>query len=154
MACVGLQLASSLGSSGTINFDEMMMRGQINSVLVTISNSVKGTPINLTTPSDSDADGFSDTEDKSHTLTVHYSDENQSKQDVYWTKNFLGISDDDDLLEEGERVELTISLAALDQATPLVEDQEFSVEIKPGEGSSLFLTRKTPSRIQTAMNLK
>ena len=60
-------------------------------------------------------------------------------RDLYWTKVFLGDSDTDDLLETGERVELTIILKGLANATPLVTDLDFSLEIKPAIGAVLVI---------------
>ena len=66
---------------------------------------------------------------------------------------FLGNNDSDDLLETGERVELKIFLTGLDDATPLVTDAEFTIEIKPAIGAVLVIKRRTPAVIDTVMNL-
>ena len=96
----------------------------------------------------------SDSEDRRHNVLVSYIDAVQQKNDLYWTKAFVGADDSDDLLEEGERVEITIDLKGLDQATPLIKDKEFTLEIKPSEGSVLVIQRTTPAQISTIMNLK
>jgi flagellin-like protein len=154
VACVGFYLETSLGTQGTLNFDSVVARGQVSSVVLMLANTVEGIAVDLNTPSDSDNDGIADSESRSHNVIVSYSDENQLKDDMYWTKNFIGLNDGDDLLEVGERVEVTVSLRALGQATPLVRDTEFTIEVKPNEGSTLAIQRSTPARIDAVMNLK
>lgn len=156
IACVGLNVATDLSttSSTKINIDDVEARGQITSVVVLISNSVEGEPVNFTGPSDSDDDGISDSEDRRHNVIVAYNDDTQLKNDLYWTKAFVGADDGDDQLEQNERVEMTIQLKGLDQATPLVRDSEFTLEIKPSEGSVLVIQRTTPPQISTVMNLR
>ena len=87
-------------------------------------------------------------------MLVSYTDSSQLQSDLYWTRAFVGADDNDDLLEVGERVEITVSLKGLDQATPLVKNTEFTLEIKPSEGSVLIVQRTTPGQISTVMNLK
>ena len=87
-------------------------------------------------------------------MIINYSDDVQQKNDMYWSKIFVGADDGDDLLENGERVELTIFLKGLNQATPLVKDIEFTLEIMPSESSVLVIQRTTPQEISNVMNLK
>ena len=155
IACVGLNVATDLStaSSTKINIDDVEARGQFTSVVVLITNSIEGEPIDLTEPSDSDDDGISDSEDRRHNVIVTYTDDVQLKNDLYWTKSFVGADDGDDLLEQDERVELTIVLKGLDSATPLVKSKEFTLEIKASEGSVLVIQRTSPDQISTVMNL-
>jgi flagellin-like protein len=154
VACVGIVASSAFSSAATINFDDILVRGQITSVVVTVANSVEGEPVDLTGPSDSDDDGTSDNTDTQQKVIISYSDADQLKNDLYWTKNFIGVNDADDLLEEGERVELTVQLKALDQATPLTRNKDFTIEVKPSSGSVLAIQRTSPAKIDTVMNLQ
>jgi flagellin FlaB len=154
VACVGLVIDSAYSTAPTINTDNILVRGQVTSVVVTVANSVEGEPVDLTAPSDSDDDGFADTSDTQQKVILSYSDASQLKNDLYWTKNFIGVNDSDDLLEEGERVELTVNLKALDQATPLTRNKDFTIEVKPSSGSVLAIQRTTPAKIDTVMNLQ
>ena len=74
--------------------------------------------------------------------------------DIYWTKDFIGDNDSDDLLEIGEKSKLTVELKALANDKPLVKDLTFTVELKPAEGSVLVIQRTMPSQIDTVNNLK
>ena len=156
VACVGLSVATDLSSSSStkINIDEVVAQGQVTSLVILVANSVKGEPIDLTEPADSDNDGIADSEDRRHKVLVSYNDDVQLKSDVYWSKSFVGADDGDDLMEEGERVEMTIYLLGLDQATPLLKGAKFTMEIKPASGSVLVLQRTMPDQISTIMNLK
>ena len=156
IACVGLNVATdlSIASSTKINIDDIEVRGQITSLIILVANSVKGEPIDLTEPADADNDGIADSEDRRHKVLISYNDDVQLKSDMYWTKQFVGADDGDDLMEEGERVEITINLQGLDQATPLVKSTQFTLEVKPASGSVLVIQRTTPDQISTVMNLK
>ena len=153
IACVGFVGVSGYSGTATVNFDQIVARGQVTSVIVTIANSLEGAPVDLTAPTDSDDDGIADSTTRLHKVIVAYTDDAQLKNDLYWSKTFIGVDDEDDLLEEGERVELTIALGALDQATPLVKNSDFTLEIKPSEGAVLVVQRSTPARIDTVMNM-
>ena len=137
-----------------INIDDVFARGQTTSLQITISNAVEGEPIDLTEPSDSNDDGIADTEDRRHKLIASYTDQNQVVSDMAWTTSFIGNNDSDDLLEVGERAEITVDLEALAQATPLVRNVEFSIDLRPNEGSALVIERTMPSKIDTVMNLQ
>lgn len=153
VACVGLYIESSFSSAVTLNFDDVVVRGQVTTVTSTVSNTIDGVALDVTQPSDSDNDGFADTIDTQHSIILSYTDANQRKNDIYWTTSFIGFDDGDDLLEEGERMEITIYLNSLDQATPLTRDTNFAVEIRPKGSIILQFQRDTPSKIDLMMNL-
>ena len=154
VACVGIEIETDLSTlaNETINVDEVVAVGLVSTVVLIVTNAVEGEAVDMTEPSDSDDDGIADS-DSNHVMVVTYTDKNQLVRDVYWTKAFLGDNDADDLLETGERVELTISLKGLADATPLVTDLEYSVEIKPAVGAVLVVQRRVPAVIDTVMNL-
>ena len=63
-------------------------------------------------------------------------------------------NDAGDLREGGGRAERTIELKGLAQATPLIRNLQFDIEIKPIEGSTLIVERTMPSKIDTVVNLQ
>lgn len=154
IACVGLVADSAYSSSATVLYDDIIARGQATSVVLLIANTNSDDAIDMTDPSDSDDDGLSDSVDRTHSLIVNYTDAYQSKSDLYWTKSFVGIDDDDDLIEDRERAELTIQLAALNQTTPLVKNMEFTIEVTIADRSLLVIQRSTPGKIDASMNLQ
>lgn len=155
VACVGVEIETDLSSSATnvtLNFDRIEAVGLVSSIEITVTNAVEGEAVDLREPGDSDANGIADS-DSEHTLVITYSDENQLIRDLYWTRTFRGENDSDDLLEKGETSELTIYLTGLADATPLVKDLQFNLEIKPAIGAVVKIRRTTPSVIDTVMIL-
>lgn len=152
--CVGIEIETDLETDAnvTVNVDQVQAVGLITTLVIGVTNAVEGEPVDMTGPSDSDDDGVADS-DSSHVMVISYTDKNQLVRDLYWTKAFLGKTDSDDLLETGERAEITIVLKGLADATPLVRDLEFSLEVKPAVGAVLVLQRSTPPVIDTVMNL-
>jgi flagellin-like protein len=154
VACVGIEVETDLSSSSTVtlNFDRIEAVGIVTSVEITVTNAVEGEPVDLSEPGDSDANGIADS-DSEHTLVMTYSDKNQLVRDLYWTKTFRGENDSDDLLEAGETAELTIYLSGLADATPLVKDLEFNLEMKPAIGAVIKMRRTVSAVIDTVMVL-
>ncbi|GAB4518148.1 MAG: flagellin [Anaerolineae bacterium] len=112
--------------------------GNINDVLVTLGLVAGGEPVNL----------------GAGALVVSYRDATQIDNAITWTANWLAHNDGataDDLLEEGELVELEISVAGLTNA--LAENTEFTLEIKPQSGAVLNINRTTPAAIEPVMEL-
>ena len=129
---------------------------EVETVVFVVTNAVAGEPIDLTAPTDGGNDGIPDS-GSSHKAIVAYNDKNQSIPDVTWSRTFLGDNDGDNLLEVGERAELTIQVArAINTSgnTNLVTDQEFTLEVKPPKGAVLIVQRTTPSAIDPVMDLK
>ncbi len=149
--CVGLNVATDNGNQ-SVNLDEIVAQGQATSLLVTITNTLEGEPIDVSEPSDSDADGNSDS-DSGHTMILTYTDKNQVIKDVYWSKTFIGANDSDDLLEAGEKAELTVSLTALSNTFPVVGDVKWDLEVRPEDGGTVVIERVMPDIIDTVMNL-
>ena len=149
--CVGLFLTADQGAQ-TVNVDTITSRGQATSLVLTITNALGGEAVDVSEPSDADNDGLSDS-DSRHTLVVTYNDNDQITKDIYWTQAFIGDNDGDDLLESGEKAELTIKFNGLASTTPVVKDLVFSVELRPEDGGVVVIERTMPDRIDTVMNL-
>ena len=154
VACVGIEIETDLSTlaNETINVDQVVAVGLVTTIVLNVTNAVEGEAVDMTEPADSDDDGIADS-DSVHVMVITYTDKNQLVRDLYWTKAFLGDNDSDDLLETGERAEITVHLKDLADATPLVKDSEYSIEIKPAIGAVLVLQRRLPPVIDTVMNL-
>ena len=74
-------------------------------------------------------------------------------KDIYWTKAFLGNNDGDNLIEAGEKVQLTVQFKGLANANPAVADIRFDVEFRPEDGGVLVVERTMPDIVDTVMNL-
>jgi len=154
IASVGLKAASDPGAV-TLYVDLVETPEQVRMVKFVVANAVNGEPVDLTTTSDSDKDGLlSDETTKNHVTVVSYVDQYQRVEDVAWTKTFLGNHDGDDLLEPGEKAEITVYLNYLYNGTPLTTNTDFVIEVKPPAGSVLNLARTTPARIDPIMDLR
>ena len=149
--CVGLNVAVD-NAAQTVNLDHVFGVGQATSIVITLTNALQGEPVDVSEPSDSDNDGLSDT-DSTHTLILMYSDKNQLIKDIYWSQSFIGNNDGDDLVESGEKVELTVELKGLANANPLVGDTEFDLEIRPEDGGVVVIERTMPDNVDAVMNL-
>ncbi len=151
-----------------------------------VANAIAGEPVDLTPPYDtngagSDPDIVANAEYKT---VISYIDINQYLSDVPWTVSWVGNSNTDDLLEEGEKAEITVWLLRRDivaQATDptasngvdyyaaadvngsrellstdtfITTNDQFTVEMKPESGAVLTIQRWAPSRLDTIMDLK
>ena len=149
--CVGLNVAKDNGLQ-TVNLDQIIGQGQATSIVITLQNALGGEPVDITEPSDSDNNGLSDS-DSIHTLIVIYTDNKQLVRDVYWTQVFVGDNDGDNLLEAGEKAEVTVTLKGLGNSTPVVKDTKFDLELRPEDGGVVVVERTMPDNIDAVMNL-
>jgi flagellin FlaB len=91
-------------------------------------------------------------------LVVSYADNKTYSSSVDWTKNFVGDNDGDSILEQHEKVELTLntpndSMLMSGNSTDVV-NREFRMEIKPKIGAIVPITRVTPPQLDAVMVLK
>ena len=114
-------------------------RTQVMTITLTLTSLTGGEAVNLTPP-------------PAHTIVIDYSDQNQRHRDLEWSRTWLGTSDGDDLLEEGEAAEIVIPLNAL--SPPLEANTEFTLQVKPGRGAVIVIDRKTPATIDRVMDLR
>ena len=149
----GLESArSSMELVGPVVAKDNNADGDVQELIFIIANALQGEPINLIITTDADADGLlSDESTKLHTTIVSYIDKNQEVTDIAWTQSQLGQGDDDDLLEFGEKYEITVNVANL--ATRLNANDTFTIEMKPAKGSSLIIERSTPAVIDKVNDL-
>ena len=149
----GLETArSSMALSGSIVARDTDADNQVEEVIFTLTTTLDGESSDLTITVDSDADGvLSDEASPSHVMVITYLDKNQRLEDVAWTKTQVGRGDGDDLLESGEKFEITVQLTGLSIA--LGADDRFTLEIKPEKGSSMIIERTIPAKVDPVMNL-
>lgn len=101
--------------------------------------------------------------------TVSYTDSSQRKTDARWTVEFVGGSNGDYLLDEGEAAEITVWLHEYDAtggtyslgsdtsdflATRLGINGNFTVELDSGAGATVQLERDIPARLTPVLNLR
>ena len=149
-----------------------------------VSPAVAGEAIDLTPPYTANGAGVDPdiSSGAEYRTIVSYTDSNQFLADVPWTVDFIGESSGDNLLEAGEKAEMTVWLLvrnfavsdvdaanALGQwaadangahgilstgGTLLTPNDKFTLEVKPDAGSVMTLQRTLPPRLDTIMDLR
>ncbi|MBT4512971.1 MAG: hypothetical protein HOC20_12300 [Chloroflexi bacterium] len=127
-------------------------------VKFTLSNALDGEAINFTEPTYQSSGTASNSSNS--VIVVSYVDKNQRIDDLYWSYKVVGDDDGDNLLEGGEKFQMTIPGSVTDTSdfTSLLTDDisanhEFTIEIKPAAGAVMKINRTTPAYIDKVMNL-
>ena len=144
------QARSSLTLKGSVVAKDADNNDEVDQIVFTVTNALDGEAIDLTTPDDADTNGLADAESDNVTV-ISYMDANQRIDDLAWTKTALGKDDGDNLLEPGEKYEITVDLTAVDADVKAYTT--FSLEIKPPKGSVLIIEATTPAAIDPVMIL-
>ena len=135
------------------------MKAYADELVFTVSNALAGEPIDFTTTTDSDSDGIlSDESTKNHKVVISFSDEYQQVTDLAWTKTAIGKDDGDDLLEEGEKFQITVDLSYVNNhagsdSEKLGTNRTFTIEVKPSKGAVLNIERTMPGKVRAVNNL-
>ncbi len=153
-------------------------------VTFVVGNSASGAEIDLTPPYT--ADGSATDPDfvngAEYRTIISYTDRTQHLSDVPWTVTFLGEASTDNLMEPGEKAEITVWLLTRDHTvtdvtaanavgtwtpdsrgshgiltsggTLLTPNDKFTIEVKPALGSVMTIERVVPVRLDPIMDLK
>ena len=148
MSLVGGIIAKDTGAAtNSTSADDI-----VDEIVFTLANALDGEAIDLTATTDSDNDGdLSDETGATHTMIISYIDAGQRIDDIAWTKTEVGKGDGDDLLEPGEKMQVTVNVSQL--STSVGADTLWTIEVKPDRGSSITLERTMPSAIDDVMYL-
>ena len=119
----------------------------VTSIKFTVRNCIGGDPIDLTTP-------------PNNKFILTYIDSQQYHNDAKWSLVWVGQSDNDSLLELGEKAQITFDCTDIDvntASTPLNPTlgvyTKFTIEFKPPAGSVVTVERITPGDMDPVMNL-
>ena len=94
-------------------------------------------------------------------VVISYVDQDQTADDLYWTVTKLGNADDDDLLEQYEKFQITLGSSTVGASggnlvnaldPDLTVNKEFSVIVSTPVGAGLEIERTTPAYIDPIMN--
>ena len=152
----------------------------VTRVQFTVANVLGGEPIDLSPPYtvastvDPPTDLTASSPDN-HVTVIDYDDKFNHFEDCVWTIDYLGQNDSDNLLEEGEKAQVTVwlvehdgtdfNLAGTGSATAFFDDDddtnsqlmdanhEFRLQVKTSEGSVLSIERTLPAYIDASMDL-
>ncbi len=149
-----------------------------------VANAIAGEPVDLTPPYSSDDSGTDPdiVSNAEYKTVISFIDINQYLSDIPWTVSWVGNNNSDNLLEEGEKAEITVWLLQRDPDvanatdnngvqyytgddvngarglvstdTILGTNDQFTIEMKPESGAVLTIQRWAPSRLDTIMDLK
>ena len=174
-----LQQGSAFAYQGDIGGTDTVYK-----VAFLVANSLAGEPIDMTPPYTTDDTGTDPDYDSTNSsvTVVSYADEDQRLLDLPWTIQFVGKSNGDDLLEDGEKAEVTVwlldrdtskaittadSVAYMDgtgdgggtggidsSGTLLAKGTRFIVELTPQQGAPLTISRSIPPGLRQVMNLR
>jgi archaeal flagellin FlaB len=117
---------------------------KISDILLTLQLTAGQSPVDI--GADSDA-GM---------MVVTYADNSTYNQSTAWSKEFIGDNDGDSILEQHEKVQLTVMVppeSMLDDEDHVI-NREFKMEIKPKVGAIVPITRVTPPQLDGVMVLK
>ncbi len=119
-----------------------------------VSNAVAGEPVDLTPPYDTDSaltdpDIVSGAEYKT---VISYIDQNQYLSDIPWTVSWIGNSNSDNLLEEGEKAEITVWLLTRDYAAQATDPTRRPIRT-PTRTAREACSRPTRSSVRTTSSL-
>ena len=119
----GLQAAkSSMELVGSVVAKDTDSDDDVDEFVFTVANAIAGEPIDLIETVDADSDGvLSDEATKLHSLIATYIDKNQRVEDLAWTSTPIGRGDGDDLLEQGEKFEIVVTLTAI---SPVLDEYD------------------------------
>jgi archaellin len=121
------QARSSLTLKGSVVAKDTDGDNDVDQLVFTVSNALEGEAIDLTPPTDADpADGLADT-GSSNVTVISYLDSTQRLDDLDWSVTPLGKDDGDNLLEPGEKFEITVDLSGADG--DIVAYTTFSLEV-------------------------
>jgi flagellin FlaB len=137
--------------------------GTISQITFTVTNVLGGEPIDFTAPTaNTSGDSGLANAGSNNKVVINYIDEDQTKNDLYWTVTKLGNADDDDLLEQNEKFQVTVGEStgtaggnlcnAL--STNLTVNKTFSLVLLTPAGAVLEIERTTPAYFDTIMNLR
>ena len=140
---------SNLEISGSVVVYADNVSQTATKILFTVKNAVAGTPIDLTS-----CDG---TPAAINRCVISFLTAHDYINNVKWTKESIGRSDGDNLLESGEQFEITIDLADMGDGKALSENLTandfFNIQVKPSLGSTITVQRTLPAGLDPIMDL-
>jgi archaeal flagellin FlaB len=141
--------------------DTIGASGTIKQFTFTVSGSLGGEPMDFTAPTADGANTGLAAAGSNNVVVIGYFDKNQRADDLYYTVQKLGGADSDDLLEDGEKFQITVGSDTtgasggnmVDALSPdLTINTQFSIEVKTTHGGILTIERTTPAYIDNVMN--
>ncbi len=146
------QVRSSMTIIGPVVAKDTDNDDNVDQIVFIVANAADGEGINLITTADADGDGdLGDETSPVHTTVITYIDASQSVDDMAWVKATVGKADSDNILESGEKFEITVDVSGTSPRLSISD--EFTIEVKPKDGSSLTIERTMPPVVDKVTDL-
>lgn len=135
--------------------------GYLSQLTFTVANAIGGESVDFTAPTADGSNTGAAASGSNNVVVISYTSEDQRVEDLYWTKTELS-GDGDNLLEEGEKFQLTIGNATagagggnlVDALNPnLLVNKAFTIELKTVKGAVITFQRTTPAFIDAVLTL-
>jgi len=136
------EVRSSVALRGSVVVTATNAGGVVDTVIFTVKTVAGGSAMNLT---DTSGDNV---------VVISYRDANQVKSGLDWSATWLGATDGDFMLEEGELAEISVAGLEASLDPDLGVNTTFAIEVKPPTGAVLLLERTTPAYIDKVMDLR
>jgi flagellin FlaB len=138
--------------------------GRVQQISFIVANVLGGEAIDFTEPDAASDNSGVAANTSNNKVVINYIDEAQTVNDLYWTIEKLGGSDEDDLLETNEKFKVTIgddtagsgggNLINALSTQNLDINTEFSLIIQTPIGAILEIERTIPAFMDPIMNLR
>jgi flagellin-like protein len=152
---------ATAAASGTIYIDDIQVNNvslwqsskhwtpYASNIKVTLALASSGQAIDFT-PGNGKSGGVW-TAPKTNKLVVNYNDASLHIADIVWTGEFVGNTNGDDMLDPGEKIQITVDLEAVTSKVGV--NQQFTLELKTPKGAILSFQRTMPARLYGIDNL-
>jgi len=145
----GLQQAkANLELSGSVIVKSDNVTRKATEILFTVRNTIAGTPIEMT-PNEVAASHANRCVISLTTARAYYNN-------IQWTVEDIGASDNDNLLKSGEQMEVKIDLSDLGGTftdPDIGANDWFSIQVKPMLGSTMTIQRVLPAGLDPVMDM-
>ena len=136
----------------------------IKQISFIVANMLGGEPIDFTEPTvnTTSNNGLAAT-NSSNKVVINYIDQDQTVNNLYWTVTKLGSANDNNLLEQNEKFEITIGNSdngtgggnLIDALNPQLSiNKAFTLELLTPAGACLTIERTTPAYIDQTIDLR
>jgi flagellin FlaB len=140
---------SNLELSGSVIVLSDNVSNTVTKVLFTVKNAIAGTSMDLTP-----CDGTPTANNK---CVISFLTAHDYINNVKWTKDSIGASNGDNLLDPGEQFEITVDMNDLGNGKTLSENLScndfFNIQVKPSLGSTITVQRTLPAGLSPIMDL-
>jgi archaeal flagellin FlaB len=140
---------SNLEISGSVIGKSDNNTQNLKVIYFSLKNAIAGTPIDLTP-----CNGTSSAVNK---CVISLTTKSDYLSNVKWAKTAVGNDNGNNLLEQGEQIEISIDLTDLGDNNTLSQNltvnQSFSLQVKPAVGSTITIQRTLPPALEAIMDL-